>query len=415
MRRIAALALTLTIALTACSGIDQITGRGDQDSDNGATEVVYELAASPGRDPFTPSVQTATSELIDLPETAALRPGVVQAGNTPGLYGGSGDNAVCDANQLTQFLKANPAKAAAWSTALGIEAVQVAAYVRDLEAVVLTRDTRVSNNGFADGQTTAFQATLEAGTAVFVDHFGVPRVRCACGNPLGEPTPIAGETSAGVVVIVAGPYQAEPPYSEPPTVGNSSSGQAAPVDFCSIYAAMRADLGVGPSSGEDIPTFVARLANWLTQLVDAAESISGFPVDGYNDLIAYRNDTAAGPSATGSTALRDRVEAFLEDYCSDPPPPVEDAVEPGDNGGEPDPGPIPDSNCGSFQFFLTIAAAEGLGLDWEPVGGTYFDQLTNFVADSLDDMLTYEEIGCAGAQAMIAFLEANGYPNPFES
>ena len=52
---------------------------------------------------------------------------------------------------------------------------------------MLREDTRVTNHGFLNGQANRFDAVLEAGTAVLVDDRGVPRVRCACGNPLTEP------------------------------------------------------------------------------------------------------------------------------------------------------------------------------------------------------------------------------------
>ena len=45
----------------------------------------------------------------------------------------------------------------------------------------------MTNHGFANGQATELQSVLQAGTAVLVDQFGVPRVRCYCGNPLLPP------------------------------------------------------------------------------------------------------------------------------------------------------------------------------------------------------------------------------------
>jgi hypothetical protein len=47
----------------------------------------------------------------------------------------------------------------------------------------------VTNHGFANGVATPHQSVLEAGTAVLVDNTGVPRARCACGNPLLPPQP----------------------------------------------------------------------------------------------------------------------------------------------------------------------------------------------------------------------------------
>ena len=56
-----------------------------------------------------------------------------------------------------------------------------------LSPVVLTQDTRVTDHGFDSGQPRPFQSVLQTGTAVLIDDRGVPRVRCACGNPLAEP------------------------------------------------------------------------------------------------------------------------------------------------------------------------------------------------------------------------------------
>jgi hypothetical protein len=50
--------------------------------------------------------------------------------------------------------------------------------------LILRSDTAVTNHGFANGKATTLNSVLQAGTAVLVDRAGVPRVRCACGNPL---------------------------------------------------------------------------------------------------------------------------------------------------------------------------------------------------------------------------------------
>ena len=58
-------------------------------------------------------------------------------------------------------------------------------YIAKLHPVTLTRDTQVTNHAYTNGQAVPFQAILQAGTAVLVDEYGVPVVRCYCGNPLG--------------------------------------------------------------------------------------------------------------------------------------------------------------------------------------------------------------------------------------
>ena len=64
---------------------------------------------------------------------------------------------------------------------------QIRDYVGQLTPVLLRADTRVTNHGFANGKATTLQSVLQAGTAVLIDKFGAPRVRCECGNPLLEP------------------------------------------------------------------------------------------------------------------------------------------------------------------------------------------------------------------------------------
>jgi hypothetical protein len=188
---------------------------GDDD-----TTVVLEAAAATGADPFTSSVVTEDAQTtvqavgtnVHSNEPASA---TRSAGNAPGLYGGTGDTATCDAGQLVRFLSENRDKARAWAAVLGIEPDRIGAYVTGLTPVVLTRDTRVTNHGFADGRATSFQAVLQAGTAVLVDANGVPRVKCACGNPLSPPngatvgavtgTPWPGYSTATVIVVVAAP------------------------------------------------------------------------------------------------------------------------------------------------------------------------------------------------------------------
>lgn len=119
------------------------------------------------------------------------------AGSLPGLYGGTRETGSCDPERLVRFLEANPDKAAAWAGVFEIGPSQIRGFVDTLTPVVLTRDTRVTNHGFAGGEATRIQAVLQAGTAVLVDDRGVPRVKCACGNPLLPPATIPREVTVG--------------------------------------------------------------------------------------------------------------------------------------------------------------------------------------------------------------------------
>nr|WP_306326778.1 DUF6777 domain-containing protein [Streptomyces venezuelae] len=168
-----------------------LTNRSD---DNGGTagsggEVFLQNAAASGPDPFTRSTaraDTASAPPASLPpRTASATPEV--SGSTPGLYGGTQSVASCDVEQQVRFLSAEPAKNNAFASVLGISGNEVPGYLRSLTPLQLRADTRVTNHGFRDGSATTFQAVLQSGTAVLVDDRGVPKVRCACGNPLTGP------------------------------------------------------------------------------------------------------------------------------------------------------------------------------------------------------------------------------------
>lgn len=165
---------------------------GGDDEDNSAGEVFLEPTAATGPDPFSPTAA--------IPQPPATNPGPDPAGNpssgnvvrtasggVPGLYGGTRNLSTCDPELLITFLQQNPDKARAWAGVQGISPADIPAYVRSLTPVLLRTDTRVTNHGFLNGRPTPRQAVLQAGTAVLVDKFGSPRVRCACGNPLLDP------------------------------------------------------------------------------------------------------------------------------------------------------------------------------------------------------------------------------------
>lgn len=208
----------------------------------GATEVLLEPITSVGLDPFTQTitpdattadtadalVQTVLDNIntaigdasaidfsaIEIP-SAADGEIVNISGSAPGLYGGTNVIDVCDRDQLVDFLMSEPDKGEAWADVQGITFEQIPAFVAGLTDVILPVDTRVTNHGFRNGSAYAINSVLQAGTAVLVDSFGVPRVRCYCGNPLlqarflvEEPT-ITGTTWEGfnldeAVVITAG-------------------------------------------------------------------------------------------------------------------------------------------------------------------------------------------------------------------
>lgn len=199
---------------TTSAGDPATTAAGVSGPGESPGEVFLEAAGSEGPDAFAAGelfaapVVSTTAPLATpgeaAPPTAAPGQVVVagRAGDQPGLYGGTRDNARCDAAGILAFLQTNPPQAEAWVAALnsdttllwGVDRTTVAVadllgYFAELTPVILLDDTRVTNHGFRGGKPTPRQSVLQAGTAVLVDRFGVPRARCACGNPLTPPQP----------------------------------------------------------------------------------------------------------------------------------------------------------------------------------------------------------------------------------
>ncbi|GHB31088.1 hypothetical protein GCM10010331_16900 [Streptomyces xanthochromogenes] len=173
-------AVVLAVVLTRPGGSSQAGG-----------EVFLQPAGKSGPDPFTASTARVASSP---PSPSALPSSSASAnvtrgvnGAAPGLYGGTRKVGSCDVEKQAGALLKDPAKNKAFASVLGIEPSGVPAYLRALTPVQLRFDTRVTNHGYRDGAPTSYQAVLQAGTAVLVDDRGVPRVRCACGNPLLPP------------------------------------------------------------------------------------------------------------------------------------------------------------------------------------------------------------------------------------
>ncbi len=206
--------LALLLLLAAWIGAIAATGSKQADGPNARTlfaEPISSLGQNAFSPPATPSVQTMSKvdprltglvpahglpkwhlPKIDLSRFARGRLGVPElSGATPGLYGGTNLLSVCDAKRLVSFLEGNPDKARAWAGILGIATSDIASYVSGLTDVILREDTRVTNHGFDNGKATYINEVLQAGTAVLIDRFGLPVVRCKCGNPLSPPEPLA--------------------------------------------------------------------------------------------------------------------------------------------------------------------------------------------------------------------------------
>ncbi|MFD5558420.1 DUF6777 domain-containing protein [Streptomyces sp. NPDC127068] len=198
--RVALLALGVVAAVVLGVVLTRPDGNGGGGGGGGGSgEVFLQAANSTGRDPFTASTARDSSpppSTPSLPDRSESASGYVTqgvSGAEPGLYGGTRKVGSCDVAKQVEYLGRDSAKNTAFAAVLDVEPSGVPAYLRALTPVQLRLDTRVTNHGYRDGRATAYQAVLEAGTAVLVDDRGVPKVRCACGNPLAEPVALRGD------------------------------------------------------------------------------------------------------------------------------------------------------------------------------------------------------------------------------
>ncbi|MET9514455.1 DUF6777 domain-containing protein [Streptomyces sp. NPDC002994] len=194
--RVAAIATLLVAAVV----VTIVLTRPDSTSVAGG-EVFLEAAGSSGPDPYTESTASKTSASQPPTPPPSVRPTVSPTqtnvtraveGSDPGVYGGTRNVASCNVEKQISALTSQQDKNKAFASVLDIEPTGVPAYLRSLTPVQLRMDTRVTNHGYRNGAATPYQAVLQAGTAVLVDDRGVPRVRCACGNPLLPPVRIEG-------------------------------------------------------------------------------------------------------------------------------------------------------------------------------------------------------------------------------
>lgn len=175
---------------------------GDDGTIARIVELLYPPIGSPSEIEF-PGFElpgTTPPPPVEPGETTTTAPRVVTtlAGSSPGLYGGTNIIDACSKDQLVAFLANNAAKAAAWAEVQGISVEALPAYIESLTDAVLQIDTRVVNHGFRNGIANPINSVLQAGTAVLVDAFGVPRTRCMCGNPLLPAVALAsGATVSG--------------------------------------------------------------------------------------------------------------------------------------------------------------------------------------------------------------------------
>lgn len=189
MRRltIALLATALTVT-AACSGGD----KSSTESSDGPARTLFQPAGVVGPDSFAPTFAVSQYEVepsdVTSDEVSGTSPGLY-AGRT---YGGTGTN-ICDVEAMISFLTFYEERGRAWAAIQGIDFSELESYLRSLTPVFALQNLRVQMFGFKNGQSYGYEAVMEAGTAILVDDEGMPRARCACGNPLLGPSEQAPE------------------------------------------------------------------------------------------------------------------------------------------------------------------------------------------------------------------------------
>ncbi|MDP7704298.1 serine/threonine-protein kinase [Mycobacterium sp. TY815] len=330
-------------------------------------ELVLAAATDPGANPFMPPAGSAppsnTQPPPTLPPHGDGTPVATQSlpGDREGLYGGTLNNAECDRDKMIAFLGGHPAQAGAfvaalntdpslfWSGAHPLTAADIPTYLRELTPVLLRLDTRVTNHGFDGTNPTTLQSVFQAGTGVFVDAHGVPRVRCYCGNPLTEPIALTGDPEpvgaawAGyrpaalaavqpspatitifvlVDVVTGQPFNrpagtagtADTPRSQPvpppqpaPTTPGAGTGPTQPeIDGTYLLHFQAGSCGTAP---RDATVTVSHQGSSLTLVHTSGTAFTGtINVDG-SFVLSFRDSTMRGVFVTqgGSTFIRDGV------------------------------------------------------------------------------------------------------------
>lgn len=174
----------LLLALVGGGGAYLLLRKSDSGG-SGDPVTIHTEPLSSATDPFLPPGDAGTDTPV--PEPVEPAEAIQVQGGKVGLYGGSMNTTECDKEKLVTFLEGNPEKGRAWAEVEGIPYSDIRSYVTKLTSVILRSDTMVTNHGFENGRVTEFVSVLQAGTAVLVNDYGLPVVKCYCGNPLTPP------------------------------------------------------------------------------------------------------------------------------------------------------------------------------------------------------------------------------------
>ena len=175
--------VAIIVALIAGVIVYVATSGGDESPDKADTTFLARVG-SVGPDAFSTSFATAAAEGPFTIESGEIASNSDNLYVVPGrTYGGSGAN-VCDPEGMKEFFALHPDRARAWARTQQIGMSEIPAFLDSLTPLILAQNVAVTMFGFRGGSAYGYPAIIEAGTAVLVDTDGMPRARCACGNPL---------------------------------------------------------------------------------------------------------------------------------------------------------------------------------------------------------------------------------------
>lgn len=175
--------LAILVALIA-GVVVFVTASGGDDSPSEVDTTFLARVGAVGPDAFSTSFATAAAEGPFSIESGEIDSTSDNLYVVPGrTYGGSGAN-VCDPDGMKEFFSLHPDRARAWARTQQIGMSEIPAFLDSLTPMILAQNVKVTMFGFRGGNAYGYPAVIEAGTAVLVDADGMPRARCACGNPL---------------------------------------------------------------------------------------------------------------------------------------------------------------------------------------------------------------------------------------
>lgn len=294
LRRVttALLASALLAGTLSCGGDDG--GGGGNDTEGR----LFQPSGVVGPDSFAPTFELTAYRVPDVAEPS----GGKVAGNAPGLYagrtyGGSGKN-ICDVEAMIRFLTYYEDRGRAWAAVQGVTYEELPAYLRSLTPVYALQNLNVKMFGFKNGKSYGYDAVIAAGTAILIDAKGMPRARCACGNPL------------------LGPSEEQPKSIEPRQPGDSSPDGTT----------LEGEETLPPESGDNPPSDGGEPQPQCPEPTDS----------GWTDYVTKDGDVWRWiPSLDGWIDLTEPVSSVVA--TSDLPGLAEECDPPDDEGWEPDP------------------------------------------------------------------------------